>query len=421
MLDYVDTKYKPLKEEICAEFYVEPNHISMEKAAQHLAGESSIGTWTELSTMNPEIAVRLRPTVYEIKRNNIKIAYPPELFESGSIPQLMSSIGGNIFGMKSVKNLRLIDIKFPKRYVKSFKGPAIGINGIRKLLKVKSRPLCGTIVKPKVGLSPAQHAKVAFQSWTGGLDIVKDDENLTDMRFNRFKDRIPKTLEARDRAQEETGERKMYMPNITAETDEMIKRADYVKDHGGEYIMIDILTAGWAALQTIRNLNTGMVIHAHRAGHAALTRNKHMGISMLTIAKMARLIGVDQLHIGTVVGKMEGNAIEVEEIEEEIDHKFIPKYRRSHHLEQRWHGLKPVFPVCSGGIHPGHVPPLTKIMGKNIIAQFGGGCHGHPDGTYAGARAIRQSIDAVMKRRKLSTYAKKHHELQRALWKWQKA
>ena len=369
--------------------------------------------------MNPDIAIKLKPSVFSIdkKKGKIKIAYHHELFEKGNVPQILSSIAGNIFGMKILKNLRLVDIHFPKVIVDSFHGPAIGEKRIRKLLKVKNRPLLGTIVKPKIGLDEKQHANVAYEAWSGGLDIVKDDENLSSMSFNHFDKRVIETLKMRAQAEKETGERKIYMPNITAELDEMIRRAHFVKDHSGEYIMVDILTVGWSALQTIRNMDLGLVIHAHRAGHAALTRNHTHGISMLTVAKLARLIGVDQLHIGTVVGKMEGEAAEVTEIEEEMHSQFIPE-GKTHWLNQYWYNLKPVFPVCSGGLHPGHLPELIKLMGKDIIAQFGGGCHGHPDGTFAGAKAIRQALDATLKKKKLDVYAKENPELGRALERW---
>ncbi len=420
MLNYINLKYLPNKKDLVCEFYVEPNRISLEKAAENIAGESSIGTWTELSTMNKEIAEKLKPSVFSINKatKTIKIAYPQDLFEQGNMPQILSSIAGNIYGMKLIKNLRLQDISFPKDIIDSFKGPKFGIAGIRKLLKVKERPLVGTIVKPKLGLHEKQHAKVAYESWMGGLDIVKDDENLTSMSFNNFYERIKQTLKLRDMAEIETGEKKIYMPNITAETNEMLKRAKFVKAHGGEYVMIDILTAGFSVLQTLRQANLGLVIHAHRAGHAAITRYHKHGISMLAIAKIARLIGVDQLHIGTAVGKMEGAAREVRMIEEEIEDKFIDKKTKQHVLEQDWRYIKPVFAVCSGGLHPGHTEPLMKIMGKNIIAQYGGGCHGHPDGTRAGAKAIRQSVEAVMKKKTIKKYSKTHPELAKAIDKW---
>jgi ribulose-bisphosphate carboxylase large chain len=418
MLEYIDRNYKPdKKNDLVAEYYVEPNNIDLEKACEHIAGESSIGTWTDISTMSPRIAKELKPHVFSIdKKNNIvKIAYNRELFEDGSIPQILSSIAGNIYGMKALKNLRLLDISFPTKMVKHYLGPRHGINGIRKLLKVRDRPLTGTIVKPKVGLTSPVHAQVAYNAWSGGLDIVKDDENLTDQLFNRFEDRVIRTLDMRDRAESETGEKKIYMPNITAETAEMIKRADFVKDHGGEYIMIDVVTCGFSGLQSVRK-HCHQVIHGHRAMHAALTRNPKMGMNMLTLAKLSRLAGCDQLHIGTAVGKMEGSAAEVTEIEHEIDSSFVTK--KGHVLEQDWEHLKPTFPVCSGGLHPGHIPALMKIMGKNIIIQAGGGCHGHPDGTVAGATAIRQAVDSVMKGEKIEDFASKHRELDKAIQRW---
>ncbi len=417
MLEYIDEQYQP-KDEVIAEYYVEPNGITLEEACEHLAAESSIGTWTDVSTMNQEIATSLKPHVYSIdkERGIVKIAYCTDLFELGNVPCILSSIAGNIYGMKIVRNLRLLDIHFPKKVVQSFPGPAFGIEGIRKLTRIPKRPLVGTIVKPKVGLTSTQHAKVAYDAWMGGLDIVKDDENLTDQPFNRFSDRIRETLKMRDLAEKETGEKKIYMPNITAESMEMLKRAKYVKEYGGEYIMVDILTAGWAGVQTVRQYNEGQVIHAHRAMHGALTRNPKHGMSMLTIAKLARLVGCDQLHVGTGVGKMEGSPTVVKEIAGELEADVVG----DHHtvLAQEWYGLKPALAVSSGGLHPGHVPPLLHNMGYDIVAQFGGGCHGHPDGTTAGAKAIRQAVDAVMEGKSLSDYANSHMELQKALAKW---
>ncbi|MFH0977896.1 MAG: type III ribulose-bisphosphate carboxylase [Candidatus Woesearchaeota archaeon] len=420
MLEYIDLKYKPGSDDLLCEYYIEPNGMSIEKASEHIAAESSIGTWTDLSTMNKEIAKKLKPNIYSIDAKNrlVKIAYPSALFERGNMPQILSSVAGNVFGMKAVDALRLEDIRFPKCIVDSFAGPLYGIDGIRKLSGIKKRPLVGTIVKPKVGLNSDQHAKVAFDAWVGGMDIVKDDENLSSQNFNVFEDRIRKTLEMRDKAESITGERKFYMPNITAETDEMLKRAEFVKQYSGEYIMVDVLTVGWSALQTVRGFDLNMVIHGHRAGHAALTRNKRHGISMLTLSKVCRLVGVDQLHIGTIVGKMEGSALEVEEIEDEIEKGFFHPTKSAHALEQDWGNVKPVFAVCSGGLHPGLLPSIVKLLGKNIICQFGGGLFGHPQGAFAGARAIRQALEATMKNVSLERYSRNHYELRQALDYW---
>ncbi len=201
MLEYINQRYKPKKNDLVAEYYLEPNRISLKKAAEHIAGESSIGTWTHVATMNKEIARKLRPKVYYInqKKKIIRIAYSDQLFEPGNMPQILSSIAGNIYGMKAVRNLRLIDIHFPKSIMDSFKGPKHGIEGVRKLTKVPKRPLVGTIVKPKVGLTESQHALCCYEAWMGGLDIVKDDENLSRLSFNKFGERIRETLRRRDK------------------------------------------------------------------------------------------------------------------------------------------------------------------------------------------------------------------------------
>jgi ribulose-bisphosphate carboxylase large chain len=402
-LDFIDLAYKPKETDLLCTFYVEPEGISLKEAAGGVAAESSVGTWTELTTEKPYVE-RLAAHVYSIDGNVIKIAYPIELFEGGNMPNILSSVAGNVFGLKALKNLRLLDIEVPKALLAGFKGPAFGIEGIRELLKVPKRPLVGTIIKPKLGLNTADHAKVAYDAWLGGCDVVKDDENLSSQKFNPFDQRLIETLESRDKAQDETGERKVYMINVTAETNLMLKRAQAVVDQGGEYIMVDILTTGWSALQTLRDQNFKLVIHAHRAGHAAFTKNQLHGIAMKPIASVARILGVDQLHVGTVVGKMSETKAEV------LENITACKSEMG--------GLKPVLPVASGGLHPRLVPALLDYFGNDVVLQAGGGIHGHPEGTVAGAKAMRQAVDAVLEGKTLEEYAKSHGELALALRQW---
>jgi len=400
--DYVDLKYKPGKNDLICEFYLEPSG-NMRRAAGAVAAESSIGTWAETTTTKP-YTERLAARVFEIKGKKIKIAYPCELFEPGNMSNILSSIAGNIFGMKEIKNLKLLDIHFPEKILKSFKGPKFGIKGIRKLLKIKKRPLIGTIIKPKLGLKTKDHVKVAYEAWIGGCDAVKDDENLASQSFNTFEKRLKETLKYKRLAEKETGERKVYLINITAETEEMTRRAKLVEKYKNEYVMVDIITLGWAALQTLRNKNFNLVLHAHRAGHAAFTKNPKHGVAMKVIAKIARIIGVDQLHVGTGVGKM------FESKEDVLENCSALK-------EKMWK-FKKVMPVASGGLHPGHVPELLKIFGKDVVIQAGGGVHGHPLGVKAGAKAFRQALEASLQNINLNEYAKKHKELKIALEKW---
>jgi len=400
--DFVDLNHQPKNEDLICEFRLESGEMNYTFAAGGVAAESSVGTWTDLSTEKPYVE-RLHATVFEIDGKNMKIAYPPELFEPGNMANILSSVAGNVFGLKGI-DLRLNDIHFPPALAASFKGPKFGIDGVRKLIGVEKRPLVGTIVKPKLGLNTADHAQVAYDAWAGGCDIVKDDENLSSQAFNPFEERVIQTLAMRDKAESETGEKKVYMANVTAETEEMIRRAKFVQEKGGRYIMVDILTAGFSALQTLRNRDFNLVIHAHRAGHAALTKNPVHGISMPVIAKVVRLIGVDQLHVGTAVGKMSEGRREVEE--------------NISACKQKLGNIKDVFPVASGGLHPGHVPALVEFFGTDFICQAGGGIHGHPEGTVKGAVAMRQAVEAALAEIPLSDYAKDHRELKQAIEKW---
>ncbi len=402
-LDFIDLTYRPKETDLTCTFLVEPEGITLEEAAGGVAAESSVGTWTELTTEKPYVK-NLAAHVYSLEGNTIKIAYPIELFEAANMPNILSSVAGNVFGLKALKNLRLLDMQLPKALLDSFRGPAFGIAGVRELLKVPKRPLVGTIIKPKLGLNTPDHAQVAYDAWRGGCDVVKDDENLSSQRFNPFDDRLTQTLEARDKAQAETGERKVYMINVTAETNLMLKRAQAVLDQGGEYIMVDILTCGWSALQTLREQNFKLVIHAHRAGHAAFTKSQMHGIAMKPIATVARVIGVDQLHVGTVVGKMSETKPEVQE--------------NIAACKDALGGLKPVLPVASGGLYPTLVPALLEIFGNDVVLQAGGGIHGHPDGTVCGATAMRQAVDAALENKSLEEYAKTHRELATALKHW---
>jgi len=417
---FVDLSHIPEEDELVALFYVEPAEgISVEEAAARVASESSNGTWTDLPTMSERIR-KLSAKVFKIDGRWFLVSYPVELFELGNMPQIWSSIAGNIFGMKAVSRLRLEDVFWPKDIVRSFKGPKFGLNGVKNIMKVEKRPILATVPKPKVGMTSEEQAEAAYEIWCGGVDLLKDDENLTSQSFNRFEKRIRLMMEMRRKAEKETGEKKSYLVNITAPYEEMKRRLRLVADYGNEFVMVDILTAGWSALQSIRDLagENGLAIHAHRAFHAAFDRIREHGVSMKVVAESARLIGVDNIHIGTVVGKLESPLEEVmslikiirdEKVEENWDMKLLRK---------DWLDIKPVMPVSSGGLHPGLIPEIMRIFGGDVIIQAGGGVLGHPDGPKAGAKALRQAMEAVLEGVDLEEYAKKHQELRRALEKW---
>ena len=418
-LNFVNENYKPSKTDIVALFYFEPaSGISVKEAIGRIASESSTGTWTTLFKI-PRRMKNLQATAFEINENYVKVAYPLDLWELGNAPQLLSGIAGNIFGMKALNNLRLIDASFPEKYIKSFKGPSHGIQGIRKMFKVYDRPILGAVPKPKIGFSSKEHSDIGFETWMGGFDLVKDDENLTSTKFNNFYERVKLMAKLRDKAEKLTGEKKDALINITAETKEMEKRAKFLHDYGWRYAMIDVVTSGFASVQTLRETlgDYKMAIHAHRAMHAAFDKNPKHGISMQFLAKLMRLIGVDQIHAGTAVGKLVGTKHEVLDIANTLRSKKLNE-EFPHLLNQNWHHIKSVFPVSSGGLHPGLVPDVIKIFGDDICLLVSGGIHGHPKGTRVGAKATVQAVESVKKGISLEEYSKNHLELKQALEKW---
>lgn len=427
---YVDKNYVPDPDnDVIAVFRIKPaKGFTIEDAAGGVAAESSTGTWTTLYPWYDVERVRkLSGKAYYFKDLGdgtwiIRIAYPVELFEENNIPGLLASIAGNVFGMKRVEGLRLEDIYLPKKFLQHFKGPSKGIEGVRKIFGITDRPIVGTVPKPKVGYSPEEVGKLAYEILVGGMDYIKDDENLTNPSFCRFAERAKHIMKAIDRAEKETGERKVWFANITSDVREMEKRLKLVANYGNPYIMVDVVITGWAVLTYIRDLaeEYGLAIHAHRAMHASFTRNPYHGISMYVLAKLYRIIGVDQLHIGTAgVGKLEGGKIDVIRYARILREKhFKPDPNDIFHLEQEMYHIKPAMPVSSGGLHPGNLPGVLDALGTELVIQVGGGVLGHPDGPRAGARAVRQALDAIIKGIPLEEYAKTHKELARALEKW---
>jgi ribulose-bisphosphate carboxylase large chain len=418
---YLDLDYEPATTDLLVAFKLTPRDDgTMEEAAAAVAAESSTGTWTEVGEDDEGLAYQLRARVYRIVDQVASIAYPIDLFEFGSIPNILSSVVGNVFGFKAVSALRLLDMRIPLPLVDSFPGPAFGIPGVREKLKVHGRAMIGSTIKPKLGLSPAEHALRAYETLRGGIDTIKDDENLNSQAWSPFDERIKRTLELVQRAEAETGERKGYWANVTAaDTAEMLRRANVVADEGGRFVMVDFLTAGFAASATLRKESErlGLALHAHRAMHAVMDRHPDHGVDFLVIAKWARLMGADHLHVGTGVGKLEGSIQEMGERRRMMTTALAPAGGGTL-FDQAWGQLRPLVPVASGGLHPGLVPQLDAVFGTDAFFLFGGGVHGHPGGSRAGATAARVAVEAAAAGETLEHAARTCPELRQALDLW---
>ncbi len=409
-MGYYDADYVPKDTDVLCAFRITPQPgVDPIEAAAAVAGESSTATWTVVWTDRLTAHEHYQAKAYDVQpipgRENeyiARIAYDLDLFEEGSIANLTSSIIGNVFGFKALQALRLEDMRIPTHYIKTFQGPAHGIVMEREYLDKFGRPLLGATVKPKLGLSAKNYGRVVYEALRGGLDFTKDDENINSQPFMRWRDRYLYAIEGVNRASAASGEIKGHYMNVTAaDMEAMYERAEFAKELGSVIIMID-LTVGYTAMQSMAKWarRNGVILHLHRAGHGTYTRQKTHGVSFRVIAKWCRMAGVDHIHAGTVVGKLEGDPAMIAGYYDTLRLNHVPENpEHGIFFDQDWASLAPVMPVASGGIHAGQMHQLLRYLGEDVILQFGGGTIGHPMGIAAGATANRVAVEAIIQAR----------------------
>jgi len=397
-----------------------------EDAAGTVAAESSTGTWTKVYSGKDsgiKMAEKFRALAFDLdyEKKMFKVAYPIELFELDNISGLLAGIVGNIAGMKMVSAMRVYDIRFPKKMINAFPGPRFGVSGIRKLLKKPKECLVCTVPKPKIGRTAkeqAELAKILFNSENGTYDGIKDDENLTNLFFNKFDERCRLVLNELKKAEQKTGNKKFYLCNTThSNIDEVLRRAKLIKENGGIFMMLDVVTTGFAAVDTIRRKNLGLAIHAHRAMHGFITRDNSPGVhgdgKLFGFSISMILLG------GSPLAKMEdyGEAIYIKDV---LQTKELKPHNKIPSLGQNWHHIKPIWMTASGGLHPGDFEEVLNKLGDDIIIQCGGGLLGHPDGIEAGVKAIEQARDIYYKKIPLKKFVKENpnSELASAVKLW---
>jgi len=408
-MGYYNPDYVPADSDILCAFRLVPQDgIDSVEAGAAVAGESSTATWTVVWTDRLTAYENYQAKCYHIEpvpgtnQYIAYIAYNIDLFEEGSIANLTSSIIGNVFGFKALKSLRLEDMRIPPHYVKTFHGPPHGVVMEREYLNKFGRPLLGATVKPKLGLSARNYGRVVFEALRGGLDFTKDDESINSQPFMRWRDRFLFAMEGVSRAMADTGEIKGHYMNVTAATmEEMYERAEFAKELGSVIVMID-LTIGYTAIQSMSRWarKNGLILHLHRAGHGTYTRQKTHGVNFRVIAKWMRLAGVDHIHAGTVVGKLEGDPNAIRGYYRTLlENKIAPDLVQGLYFEQDWASMPATMPVASGGIHAGQMHQLLHYLGEDVVLQFGGGTIGHPDGIAEGATANRVAVEAIIQAR----------------------
>ncbi|MBI5519565.1 MAG: ribulose-bisphosphate carboxylase [Desulfovibrio sp.] len=404
-------------------------HGPLEIAA-HFAAESSTGTNVEVCTTD-DFTRGVDALVYEVIPRGklealVKIAFPLELFDRNIIDgkamlaSFLTLCIGNNQGMGDLEYSKLHDFYVPPAYLALFDGPAMNIVDFWRVL---GRPeenggmIVGTIVKPKLGLRPAPFAEACYRFWLGG-DFVKNDEPQGNQVFAPLKETIAAVAEAMRRAQDETGQAKLFSANITADDPaEIIARGEYILKTFGENashvaFLVDGYVAGPTAVTTVRRNFPGQFLHFHRAGHGAVTSpQSKRGYTAFVLSKMSRLQGASGIHTGTMgFGKMEGAP-------EDKAIAYMLERQDAHgpYFRQQWHGMKATTPMISGGMNALRLPAFFDNLGhSNVCQTSGGGAFGHLDGPTAGALSLHQAHDAWRQGVDLVEYAKGHKELARA-------
>jgi len=409
---------------ILATYYLE-TPLSPREAAEHLAAEQSTGTWLRVKYETEERRERFgakvvgiyhlpyQPEAYHLQarmdwikkegRLNalvLRIAFPWSNF-GPLIPNLLSAVAGNLFEMDPFTAVKLLDIEFPPSFTRHFRGPKFGVEGCRRLLGVYGRPFIGAIMKPCVGLSPEEIARLAYEAAKGGLDFIKDDELLADTSYNSVRERARTVTQALKWAEQETGHKTMYAFNITDRPSRVRELHDIVVEAGGICVMVNVATLG---IEVLRELSeyTEVPIHVHRDFAPAYIRSPYLGMTARAFTKICRLAGADQLHVGAIKGKLF-------ETDEEV-------VLSAHCCLEKFHEIAPSLPVSSGGQWAGKLAINFKEMGTpDFLHLSGAGVFAHPMGAEAGARSLVQAWEALSQGVSLEEYAKDHRELQAAL------
>ncbi len=398
--------------------------------AAHFAAESSTGTNVEVCTTD-DFTRGVDALVYELASLPegeflMKIAYPIALFDRNitdgraMLASFLTLTIGNNQGMGDVEYAKMHDFWLPPAYLRLFDGPSMNIADMWRVL---GRPLTdggmvvGTIIKPKLGLRPKPFADACEMFWMGG-DFIKNDEPQGNQVFAPLKETMRLVADAMRRAQDKTGQAKLFSANITADDPfEMIARGEYILETFGENadhvaFLVDGYVAGPTAVTTARRRFPRQFLHYHRAGHGAVTSpQSKRGYTAFVLSKMARLSGASGIHTGTMsFGKMEG-----EVKDRNIAYMLERDSAEGPFYHQEWHGMKATTPIISGGMNALRLPGFFDNLGhSNIIQTSGGGAFGHKDGGTAGAISLRQAQEAWRAGVDLVEYAKEHRELARA-------
>ena len=395
-----------------------PASVPIPRLAPALAIEQSTGTWVPVPGETPEVRAKHVAkviAVYEVPdfeyaippgmetRNYIIQMAFPQVNIGPQIPMLLTTVIGNI---SMGGRIKMLDLRFSKKFTDGFQGPKFGISGVREALGVPDRPLLNNMIKPCTGYSPEVGVELFRAAALGGCDIIKDDELIANASFNEIQARVKLYMEAERQVYEETGEHTLYTVNVTDEIPQVFENARRAVELGCNAIMVNYLATGFPVLRRLSedpDVNVPILAHMDVAG--AFYMSPYHGISShLILGKLPRLSGADIVVFPAPYGKAPV-----------LEDRFVNVARN---LSFPLYDVKPTFPMASGGITPSMVPKVMESLGNDVVIGSGGGIHAHPDGPIAGGKAFRQAIDATMQGIPLKEAAKEHPELAASLKAW---
>lgn len=413
-----------MTERIRASYWLETGD-DPQRAADTIAGEQSSGTFVALAMETPELKARSGARVERLEvlervrepslhtpvraphytRCLLELSWPIENF-GASLPMLMATVAGNLFELRAVTGLRILDLQLPPAFMTAYPGPAFGVAGTRRLAGVARGPLVGTIIKPSVGLDAEQTAEQVAALVDGGIDFIKDDELQADGPHCPFEERVKRVMAIVNRAADRSGRKAMVAFNLTGDLDQMRRRHDIVLAAGGTCVMACLNSIGLVGLHELRR-HSQLPIHAHRAGWGYLNRSPALGWDYAPWQKLWRLAGADHMHVNGLANKFS-----------EPDDSVIAAARAV--LAPLWpEAPMTAMPVFSSGQTGLQAAGTHAALGcADLIHTAGGGIFGHPQGVAAGVTAMREAWEAAMTGEPLSARAERSEALRAALGFW---
>ncbi|MGH9190412.1 MAG: RuBisCO large subunit C-terminal-like domain-containing protein [Acidimicrobiales bacterium] len=277
----------------------------------------------------------------------------------GDSPAVLVSalIAGEAMETKAFSRCRLVDLELPDGYLP---GPAIGAADTVDV---------GLIVKPSVGLGPAEVADVVRAAVAGGARLVKDDEVMGDPLWCPLEKRVAAVAEVLEPGV-------AYFANVTGPSPTLVERARRAVDLGSTGVMVNAFAQGLDSLVALRHAGLGVPVLAHRAGSGPMARNPTHGPSGAVLARLLRLVGADHVIVGAFGGKLF-------ETDADVDTNLVA-------VRAPCGSARPSTALLGGGLGPADVAAqVERAGGTGLVVLLG-------SAAYAGTGGIQAAVAAAV-------------------------